>query len=105
MNTFFDYKIPEAIKTAIPDCFYFALLDELKNVFGTDILDYDDAGVCGLDYVGGTGGFFRALETVCKKLHIEWLSEYCDGLAWYDSDLFDGEIIDEVIRRFDNPSC
>ena len=96
----FGYHIPDEIKEKIPEHFYYALGGELVSVFGKDLLCEDEDGIVPLDYVGGTAGYVETLKTTCRKLGMEWLFVYWSGLEWYDSDLFDGEITDEVIRCF-----
>ena len=33
---------------------------------------------------------------------MKWLIDYCESLSWYDSDLFDNEIVNEIIIHFVN---
>lgn len=125
-----DYRIPDEIKSCIPDHFYYALVGELVSVFGCFILrpldcsEYDDDGVriankdntytepvydLNLSTNSGSLAFFAT----CEKLHMMWLYNYWESLVWYESDIFDGEIENEIIERFlendcvqrDNPYC
>ena len=94
-----DYKIPENIKNRIPDYFYVAMAGELVSVFGVWILQFhEDLGYYDLDC--GTGGWVEAFRATCRKLDMQWLMEYYTTLDWFDGDLFDGEIEDEIIDRF-----
>lgn len=97
----YDYKIPEDIKKKIPDAFYLALGGECISIFGIpEILSYDEDGIFLLNYYGSTTGWDRAIKTTCKKLDMQWLYEYYSSLEWYESDLFDDEIVDEVESCF-----
>ena len=96
-----DYKIPQEIKSKIPSCFYYALLGELCGVFGSKVFDYDEDGNMCLYYLEGTAGWGAALYMTCRKLSIDWLWEYYESLEWDDSDLFDSEISDEIVKEFE----
>lgn len=111
-----DYKIPNEIKSCIPDHFYYALAGELVSIFGHFILQpldfsvYDDDGVriankdntdtepvydLNLSTNGGSLAFFAT----CEKLHMMWLYDYWNALDWDQGDLFDGEIEEEIVNR------
>lgn len=124
-----EYKIPEEIKSCIPDYFYYAMVGELVSVFGVSILqklehiEYDAEGVRLLDHtkedcsyydlLASTGGWGIAFYATCRKLNMIWLYNYWKSLVWYESDIFDREIENEIIERFlendcvqrDNPYC
>ena len=100
------YRIPEEIKSRIPDYFYFAMTGELFSSFGyynsiqmfTDTSEFN-----GLHNLGATSqGWFVAFMMTCKKLDMLWLLDYYKSLEWYDSDIFDSEIEDEIEARFIN---
>lgn len=98
-----EYKIPDAIKKNIPDYFYIAMVGELVSIFGPSVLAYDDCQENGCDECDlvcheGTSGWVAALEATCEKLDMMWLLTYWHGLDWIESDLFDAEIGDEIIR-------
>lgn len=97
-----EYKIPADIKKRIPEYFYYALGGEYVSIHGKDALIRDENGFSALDYCSSTAGYVEALRATCQKLDMNWLFEYWNQLPWYQSDLFDGEIADEVMRRFDN---
>lgn len=105
---FFHYDIPKEIKSKIPEYFYYAFGGELLSVFGKDFLTKDDSGNYPLDFSSSSQGYSVAFDMTCKKLDMMWLKEYRDSLPYYDSDLFDGEIDEQVILVFkkykaDNP--
>ena len=109
-----EYEIPKEIKEKIPDYFYYAMAGELVSVFGPYILQHPPAGYYDeendewvedgeedyYDLDTSTGGWCEAFYATCKKLDMQWLYDYWRTLAWYDSDIFDGEIEDEIIKRF-----
>lgn len=97
-----DYKIPEDIKSVIPDYFYDAFGGELVSVFGVNVLNKNKDGEYGLAFLGSTAGYVEAFRATCKKLGMDWLADYYDALPWRESDLFDGEISDEVLKQFDS---
>ena len=41
----------------------------------------------------------KALNSTCKSLDMMWLIKYYEELPWYDSDLFDGEIEEELYKH------
>ena len=92
-----EYHIPEHIKSAIPEDFYLVFLGFLIGSYGKVPVECDIGEY--LCYAGGTGGWHKALKRACVVLDLPWLHEYYHGLEWYDSDLFDGEIADEIERR------
>lgn len=116
-NVHVEYAIPEDIRSRIPDYFYYAMAGELVSIFGPQILqkkigpeEYDGSGkeIGSLtsedrsyyDLDSSTGGWVEAFKTTCRKLHMMWLVDYWKTLEWYDSDIFDGEIEGEIIKRF-----
>ena len=100
MDTFEKYVIPADIKNRIPEHFYYALGGEFVSVFGRDALIPDEDGLSPLDFCTGTAGYVAALKATCQKLDMGWLLDYWNELPYYQSDVFDGEIADEVTERF-----
>lgn len=99
-NSLIEYKIPDNIKAAIPQCFPIAFAGELCSIFGPTVLAKDEDGVYGLSYASGTAGWVEAFKAACRKLNLSWLLDYYHGLAWYNSDLFDSEMEDKIISEF-----
>ena len=93
------YSILEEIKREIPDAFYVAFAGELFSVFGSVASEKDEDGFYGIDFLSGTTGWAAALRAACQKMRMQWLLDYYDTLEWYDSDMFDGEISDMVIKK------
>lgn len=97
------YKIPDKIKNQIPEYFYYALAGEYISISGKrDALIEDKTGSSLLNYCSSTSGYFEAFRTACKKLSMDWLFEYWKQLSCGESDIFNDEIIEETIKRFDN---
>ena len=96
------YEVPEEIKTKIPECFYYAFGGEYVSIFGFVALIRAEDGYSNLDYNSSTTGYAEALKMSCEKLDMGWLFDYWDELPWYQSDIFDGWLADEVMKRFDS---
>lgn len=95
-----DYKIPEDIITKIPQYFWPAFAGELVSTLGMVVFQKDEYGQYGLNFVSGTFGWNAALRMTCKKLNMKWLFGYYDKLEWWESDMFDGEFEDLLIKNF-----
>ena len=89
----------DEIFAKLPVHFWSAFAGELVAIFGIDIFQKDKDGLRQLDYMGGTSGWSAALNSVCHRLDIKWFCEWYDALDWMESDKFDGELIDELIKR------
>lgn len=72
------------------------------SICGASALIRDEDGFSCLDYNTSTSGYVEAFRATCKKLDMEWLFNYWNELPWYRSDIFDSEIADEVMKRFDS---
>lgn len=60
-------------------------------------LDIEDSKEPIYDFHSGTFGWSAAFKMTCKKLDMMWLWDYYHNLpSWIESDLFDGEIEEEV---------
>ena len=119
-----EYQIPEHIDKYIPDYFYAAMAGELFSVFGLDWaksafkpyiqLEYDEehpprqylapceptSEEIKYDLDTGTSGWEEAFLNTCKKLDIEWFSDYYSRLDWYDKDIFDEIIETRIVKQF-----
>ena len=54
------------------------------------------------DLASSTAGWMRAFKATCRKLEMDWLLKYYNALPWYESDVFDGIIEQEIGRRLMN---
>lgn len=111
-NVHVEYKIPDDIKSRIPEYFYYAMAGELVSVMGASVLDLLEVplecsdGTEDYDYYydlhNSTSGWGMAFKMTCYKLDMMWLVDYWNTLEWYDSDIFDGEIEWEIIGLIKN---
>ncbi len=98
-----EYSVPDEIYTRIPNHFYTALAGELFSVFGWEgsrwmFYPKKDPGYS--DLASSSAGWVMAFKATCRKLKMAWLIEYYDSLPWYDSDVFDGIMEQEIRERF-----
>lgn len=98
------YEIPQNIKDKIPEYFYLAFAGELFSVFGIGTFEKDEDGFRRIDYSTSTIGWVAALKATCQKLDMEWLFTYWEELEWYDSDIFDEKMADEMVSRLEKDS-
>lgn len=94
-----EYKIPEEILSRVPKYFWPAFAGELISTLGLAIF-YKDGDYYALNCVSGTMGWNAALRMACNKLDLKWLFDYYDKLEWWQSDMFDGELEDLLIKNF-----
>lgn len=92
----------DEIFSNISDYFYPAFVGELVAVFGVNVLKTSDDGESPLFYISGTSGWNAALRMTCKKLDLSDLWDWYDKLEWYDSDDFDGELVDLLVSKLIN---
>ena len=64
------------------------------------IEEYKDSAEKFYDFDSGTYGWYAAFWMACKKLDMMWLAKYRNTLEWYDSDIFDGIIEEEMVENF-----
>lgn len=76
-----NYRIPDNIKSRIPEYFYYAFGGEFVSIFGKEALVRDEDGLTSLNYNTGTTGYVMALQMSCKKLGVEWLLDYYRQLS------------------------
>ena len=99
------YPTHDNVMKRIPDYFYIAFAGELYSVYGWErsrdmFYPEEDGGYA--DLASSTSGWVQAFKATCRKLEMEWLLKYYEALSWYDSDVFDGIIEQEIGRRFMN---
>ena len=89
MNNFFSYHIPHEIKSKFTKEFLEDFFTELRKLFHfEDPVFYSDD----IFYTESTCGWVEAFERTCCKHNLHDVFKYYEKLAWYDSDLFDGEL-------------
>lgn len=90
----FEYKIPQEIKAEFTKEFMAYFLAVLAIVF-----DLDESMLCAeyLFNLESTIGWSKSFKCACKKYNLEHVFVYYDQLEWYDSDLFDDELLSLLI--------
>lgn len=88
----------------IPEWIRMVLTDDVLEVFATEFkrefskfngCDWREA-ICCLD---GTQGWGSALERTLIKCGLDSVWKYYDELEWYESDLFDGDLVDILLKK------
>ena len=100
-----EYEIPREIKDRIPPYFYIALAGELFSIYGWERskdMFYPRKKQSYTDLASSTAGWVAALRATCRKMEMDWLISYYDTLPWYDSDVFDGILEQEIGRHYIN---
>lgn len=91
------YKIPEHIMNIITYDFLKEFRNQLFRIHEHYSLDtFADFGI---PTNTSTGGWYAALGKACLLTHKEELFDYWRSLAWYDSDIFDGELAEMLIQN------
>ena len=91
-----EYTIPIDIKNLISDGFLNEFLYQLIRITGISPYDFADDGI---EYTQGTGGWYAAFGKACIDTDNKKLFDYRNSLEWYDSDIFDSEIIGVLIEK------
>lgn len=91
-----EYTIPSNIKNLITDDFLNEFLYQLIRITGISSYDFADEGI---EYLSGTCGWDAAFGKACINTENKKLFDYRNSLEWYDSDIFDSEIICVLIDR------
>lgn len=91
-----EYTIPSNIKNLITDDFLNEFLYQLIRITGISPYDFADDGIV---YLLGIGGWDTAFGKACINTENKKLFDYRNSLEWYDSDIFDSEIICVLIDR------
>lgn len=81
--------------------FYCCFYGELCAVAAMDILkvDPDDSNFRAIDYYTGTSGWNCALWSTCKRLELMDFYRYYNSLGWMESDEFDYQLCEELVKR------
>lgn len=94
-NVHIEYTIPEEIRSLITDKFLKEFLYQLIRISGLSPYDFADDIV----YTEGTGAWYAAFGKACIETNNAELYNYWLSLEWYDSDIFDGELVDILFER------
>ncbi len=81
--------------------FYCCFYGELCGVAAMDILqvDPDDSACRAIDYYSGTSGWNLALWSTCMRLGLMDFYNWYESLRWDESDEFDCDLSDELVKR------
>lgn len=93
---YIEYTIPSDIKILITDRFLKEFLYQIIRIAGISPYDFADEGI---EYVTGTCSWYVAFGKACIDTDNKKLFDYRNSLEWYDSDIFDGELINILIDR------
>ena len=91
-----EYTIPSDIKILITDDFLNEFLYQLIRIAGISPYDFADEGI---EYVTETCSWYAAFGKACIDTDNKKLFDYRNSLEWYDSDIFDSEIIGVLIEK------
>jgi hypothetical protein len=94
VNIIFDYKLPKRKKNLITKEFLQTFKQELDDVFN----DKPKVKQCNYwnfyTHIENTSGFYKALLNTCEKHNLtKAIYIYACKLHWYDSDMFDSELV------------
>lgn len=92
-----EYTILDNIKNLITDDFlkeFRSQLFRIHNNYGLDTFAEN-----GIPMNTSTGGWVAALYKACMLTHKEELFDYWRTLPWYDSDIFDGELAEMLVKK------
>lgn len=96
-NKYVEYEIQGNIKELITDDFLREFRNQLFRVYGGCNLGSLADGAISL--IASTSGWYVALGKACLVTHNEALLDYWNSLPWYDSDVFDDELVEMLIER------
>lgn len=96
MSDFFQYTMPEKYKELFTKEVLKRLSANINAAFGQDVND-----AYWWFWLGGTNGWNKALMTTLRTQlpHDVYddLADYYDKLEWYDSDMFDSEVVELAV--------
>lgn len=91
-----EYTIPQKYKNMIDKVFLTEFRNQLFRMHEHYYLDsFADEGI---PMNTSTSGWFVAFGKTCLLYHKEELLDYWRTLSWYDSDIFDGELADMLVK-------
>lgn len=89
VNQLFEYTMPQEIKEKFTKEFISDFLNELVIIFDDKPINYIDEAFA----FTGTVGWDMAFMIACKKHELSEVVEYYHELEWYESDMFDDELV------------
>lgn len=96
------YEIPSEILSRFTEQFYRRLHELLGEIFCMeDIYQIDEAtDEPMIVYFVSTCGWAEAFENSCRECELNDVLAYYDKLQWYESDLFDDQIYEEMMKYY-----
>lgn len=94
---FDEYVIPEEIKAMFTDEFCKTLRKALFRVWKD--MGLDTTAEFGPVQLASTGGYVVAFWTACAETNNMALFDYWDALPWYESDVFDDELMHYLMEN------
>ncbi len=102
-NSFeFNYKLPKRKRNLITKEFLQTFKQELDNIFNKDEYVPIEKRNYWNTYqlLESTGGFYEALKSACIKHNLtKAIYKYSSKMPWYDSDIFDDELLLLMVER------
>lgn len=89
------YTIPNEIKEKMSYDFLKEFRNQLIDIFNLSLETYADS-FYGIE---STAGWANALKAACHSTGKDDIWNYWNELEWYDSDIFDGELVDILIEN------
>lgn len=96
-NVHVEYSIPENIKRLITDEFLKEFRNQLMRIH--EYWSIDTFAEEGIPSNTSTSGWYVAFGKACLLTNNDKLFAYWRALPWYDSDIFDGELVEMLIER------
>ena len=92
-----EYSIPENILELITDDFLKEFRNQLFRIH--EYWSLETFAEYGIPTNTSTGGWYAAFGKACLLTRSEKLFDYWRTLQWYDSDIFDGELAELLVKR------
>jgi len=96
-NVRIEYKIPDNIKELITYSFLKEFRNQLIRIH--EYYSVETFAEYGIGTNTGTGGWHASLGKACIITNNKDLYNYQKNLEWYDSDIFDGELAEMLIKN------
>lgn len=96
-DLYFDYEIPDDIRSAITLEFSKVFFEQLNKIFNSDnYMEQYKWFFQEVFYFEGTHGWNTAIKNTSQIVGCPQIYDYYCTLDWYDSDLFDDKLFDIV---------
>ena len=96
----FNYKMPNRKKNLLTGPFLTTFKEELDNLFETSNKKQPATYSNFYGWLCATAGFYEALQKASEKHNLtNAIYHYAHRLPWYDSDMFDEELLQIMIQK------